>query len=67
MTLKNAALLALVGMILLTIEMVVHLIIDVWGVLNGVVSAVRLLASLIYALASVGVTVFFWVFHKGRG
>jgi len=34
----------------------------VWGVVNAVVSAVRLLASLIYVLASVGDGVFlvFW-------
>ena len=66
MTLKNAALLALVGMSLLTALVLVHLAIDIWGVLNGAVPAIRLLASLIRALASMGVAVFFYVFHKAQ-
>ena len=67
MTLKNAALLALVGMSLLTIVLGVHLIIDLWGVLNGLVPAIRVLTSLIHVLASVSVAVFFYAFQKAQG
>jgi hypothetical protein len=64
MALKNAALLALVGTGLLTVLLVAHLIIDIWGVLNGVVPAIRVLTSLIHVLASLSVAVFFYVFQK---
>jgi hypothetical protein len=66
MSLKNAALLALVGMVVLTLLLVGHLVVNIWGVLNGVVPAIRLLTSLVYVLASVGVTVFFYVFNKTK-
>ena len=66
MTLKNAALFALIGMVLLTLLLVAHLVVNIWGVLNGVVPAIRLLTSLVYVLASVGVTVFFYVFNKAQ-
>jgi hypothetical protein len=66
MSLKNAALLALVSTILLTALLLVYLVRDIWGVLNGVVPASGLLASLIYVLAALGMAVFFWVFHKAE-
>jgi len=65
MTLKNAALLALIGMVLVTLVLAVHLVIDIGGVLNGVVPAIRLLTSLIHVFASLSVTLFFYVFHRG--
>jgi hypothetical protein len=64
MTLKTAALWALVGMILLTVLVAADFIKTVTGVLNDIVPAVALLRSLIYLLASLTVTVFFWVFQK---
>ena len=64
MGLKNAALLALVGMILLTVLLVADLINDVLGVLRGLIPAMMLLRSIIYALAGVGVAAFLWVFHR---
>jgi len=66
MTLKTAALLALVGMSLLTAVLLTHLIIDAEGWIRDVVPAMRLLTTLIYVLASVSVTVFFLVFQKGQ-
>jgi len=66
MTLKTAALLALVGMSLLTAVLLTHLIIDAEGWIRDVVPAIRLLTTLIYVLASVSVTVFFLVFQKGQ-
>ncbi len=64
MTLKTAAFLALVGMILLTIVAVVGFIINASGWVHGVVPAIRVLTSFIYVLASLGVTLFFWAYQK---
>jgi hypothetical protein len=66
MTLKNAALLALVGMILLTVLVIAGFIRDVSGMTDGVVPPIRVLISLIQLLASLSVTVFFFVFHKAQ-
>jgi hypothetical protein len=66
MTLKNAALLALVGMILLTIVLAAGCIVSVTGFLSGVVSAVAMLASLIRVFAALTLAVFFFVFHKAQ-
>jgi len=66
MTLKNASLFALVGTILLTALLLVHFVIDAWGIVNGVVPAIRVLASSIRVLGSVSLAVFFWVFHKAQ-
>jgi hypothetical protein len=67
MSLKDAALFALVGTDLLTLVLLAGLARDVWGVVNGVVPAIRLLTSLIHALAGVSLAVFFYVFHKAQG
>jgi len=64
MNLKNASLLALVGMILLTVVVAADLIRDVAGVLRGIVATFALLRSVIYTFASVAVTVFLFVFYK---
>jgi len=66
MTLKNAALLALAGIGLLTILLLAQLIVDILAVARGVTPALRLLTSLIHVFASVSVLVFFWVFLKGQ-
>jgi len=67
MTIKNAALLALTGMVLLTVLMSADFIITVSGVLHGIIPAMTLLMSLIHLFASIAVTVFFWVFHRTPG
>ena len=67
MSLKNAALLAVVGMALLTILTAADFVNTVLGILRDVVPAVALLRSLVYLLASLTVTVFFYVFHKAHG
>jgi hypothetical protein len=66
MTLKNTALLALVGMVLVTILLIAHLIGDVSGVLRGLIPAVSVLTSLIYAFAGLSVVVFLYAFHKAQ-
>jgi hypothetical protein len=66
MTLKNAALLALVGMILLTILLAADCIVSVMGFLGGVVSAAAMLAALIRVFAALTLAVFFYAFHKAQ-
>jgi len=64
MTVKNAALLALVGTGLLLLVLLAALIRDISGVVNGTVPAISLVVSLIRAFAGVTVFVFFWVFRR---
>jgi hypothetical protein len=66
MTLKNAAFLALIGTLLLTILLAVDFIKTVSGILSGVVPTVSLLRALVYLLASLSVTVFFYVFNRAQ-
>jgi hypothetical protein len=66
MTLKKAALLALIGTGLLAILLAAHFILDILNAARGLVPAIRVLTSLIPALASLSVAVFFYVFHKER-
>jgi hypothetical protein len=66
MTLKNAAFLALVGMILVTILLIAGLFGDVLGVVRGLIPAMRVLTSFIYAFACLSVVVFLYAFHKAQ-
>ena len=66
MTLKNTAFLALVGMVLITILWIAGLIADVLGVVRGLIPAMRLLTSFIYAFAGLSVVVFLYAFHKAQ-
>jgi hypothetical protein len=66
MTLRNAAFLALVGMILTTIVLVTGFIGDVIGVARGLIPAMRLLTSVIYAFAGLSMVVFLYAFHKAQ-
>ena len=64
MTLKNAAFLALVGMILATILLVAGFIRDVFAIAQGLIPAMTLLTSFIYAFAGLSMAVFLYAFHK---
>jgi hypothetical protein len=66
MTLKNAALLALVGVTLATIVLVVGFVGDVFAVVRGLIPAMRLLPSLVYAFAALSLVVFLYAFHKAQ-
>jgi len=66
MTLKSAALFALIGMALLTLLLAVGFIRDVTGVLAGAIAAIALLKSLIHLLASLSAAVFLYVFYKAQ-
>jgi hypothetical protein len=64
MSLKSAALLALIGMLLLSILVVAHFINTVLGVLRDVIPAMALFTSLIHDFASLTVLVFLYVFYQ---
>jgi hypothetical protein len=66
MTLKNAALLALIGTILITALLVWMFVFDVLNVLRGLVPAVMLFSPFIYAFACFSVAVFFYVFQRAQ-
>ena len=66
MTLKNAALLALVGTIVMTVLLVWNFVFNVVNVLRGVEAPVVLFSSLIYAFGAFSVMVFFFVFHRAQ-
>jgi hypothetical protein len=66
MTLKNAALLALVGTILMTVLLVWNFVSNLLNMLRGLVPAVTLFSSFIYAFGAFSVMVFFFVFHRAQ-
>jgi hypothetical protein len=66
MSLKSAALLALIGMILLTLCVLANLFNTAVGFMHDVVPAVALLTSLIKTFASLSVLIFFYVFYRAQ-
>lgn len=66
MNLKNAASLALVGALMLTVLLIAGFIFDVLNVLRGLLPAIRLLTSFIYAFAGLSAVVFLYAFHKAQ-
>jgi hypothetical protein len=68
MTLKNAALLALVGTmtILMTALLLWTFVSNMINVLRGVDAPVVLFASFIYAFGCLTLMVFFFVFHRAQ-
>jgi len=66
MNLKQASFLALIGTMLLAIQLVIRLVLDVVNTAQGLIPAVTLLTSFIRAFAPVSVAVFFYVFHRAQ-
>lgn len=66
MTLKNAALFALIGTILLAVLEGAGFIRDLLSFVNGVIAAIALLISGVHFLASLSMAVFLYVFHKAQ-
>lgn len=64
MTLKSAALFALVGMILQTVMLALDFFRDISAFTAGAISANTMLVSLVHLLVSLSVTVFFYVFYS---
>ena len=65
-TLKNAALLALIGTILMTALLMWAFVLNVLNVLRDLVPAVTLFSSFIYAFGCFSVAVFFYIFHRAQ-
>jgi hypothetical protein len=66
MSLKSAALLALLGMFLVTIVMIFGLVNDIMGLSVGVIAMKQAVVSVIYTFASITVTVFFFAFYGSQ-
>ena len=66
MSLKSAALFALVGMILLTVVLALGFIRDISAYSSGAIAANAMMVSLIHLLAGLSMTVFLYVFHKAQ-
>ena len=66
MTLKNAALLALIGTILATVFLTWTFIMTVLNVLRGLAPPLMLFPWFVYAFACFSMAVFFYVFHRGQ-
>ena len=66
MTLKTAALLALVGTILMTGLLLWNFVFTFLNLLRGLVPALTLISSFIYAFGCFSVMVFFFVFHRAQ-
>jgi UPF0716 family protein affecting phage T7 exclusion len=66
MKLKSATFLALIGSVLLTALLLWTLLSTTLNVARGLVPAINLVSSLLYAFAALCVAVFFFVFHKSQ-
>jgi hypothetical protein len=66
MNLRSAALLALVGTILMTALLVWDFVLTFLNVLRDLVPAVSLFSSFIYAFGCLSVMVFLFVFHRAQ-
>ena len=66
MTLKTAALLAFISMVLVSALALADFIRIVSGILREIVPMTAFLRSLIYLFTSITITVFFYVFHRAQ-
>jgi hypothetical protein len=66
MTLKNVALLALIGTILLTALLLWDFVFNLLNLLRGLIPATIVFSSFVYAFAGISVAVFFYVFHRAQ-
>jgi predicted neutral ceramidase superfamily lipid hydrolase len=66
MTIKNAAFLAFLATLLLSILFLWRLVMDILNVSQNLVPAVTLLSSILYAFAAVTVAIFFFVFQSNQ-
>ena len=66
MTMRSAASLALLGVVLVAILLVVGFFLDLLNALRGLVPALKVIPSLIYAFAGVTAVVFLYVFRRAQ-
>lgn len=66
MSLKNAALLALIGTVLLTVLIAVSFISNLLGFMRGVIPPLAVFTSLVQLFASVSLSLFLYIFHRSQ-
>jgi hypothetical protein len=66
MSLKTASFLALIGTILLTALLAWDFVRDLMNIAGGLVAPVMVFRSVIYLVAALTVSVFFYTFHKAQ-
>ena len=66
MSLRNAALLAMIGTVLLTILLVLNLVNNLLAFMRGLIPAMVLLSSFLYAFAALSVAVFFYIYQRAQ-
>jgi hypothetical protein len=66
MTLKNAALLALIGTILMTALLSWTFALTVLNVMRDLAPAITLFSSFVYAFGCFSVALFFYAFHRAQ-
>jgi hypothetical protein len=66
MTLKTAATLALLGTLLLTLLLAVDFLDALLALGRGLVPAATVLRTLIHLIATIAITLFFYVFNKSQ-
>ena len=66
MSLKNAAFLALIGTLVLTIVLAADFVRVLLGILRDIIPAMALPRALVYLFASLCVTIFFVVFYRSE-
>ena len=64
MSIKNAALIAFLGAILAAALLTWNLIFEFLSVMRGLIPAMQLLPTLIYAFSAITMTIFFYVYQK---
>jgi hypothetical protein len=64
MTIRNAALLALIGTVLVTLLLLWTFVSNILNASRGLVPPATVFSSFIYAFACFSVAVFFYVFHR---
>jgi hypothetical protein len=64
MSVKNAALLAMIGTAVATLLLLFRLLNDLLNLMRGLIPAMSFLSSLVFAFAAVTVVVFFYIFHR---
>jgi hypothetical protein len=67
MTLKNAAVLAFIGMTLLSVLQAVVFVRNLVALGNGVIPVLTVVSSLVHAFAAVSLAMFFYSFQRAQG
>ena len=66
MTLKNAAFLAFLSTLLLSVVLLWRLVMDILNLMSGLIPALTLLSSLLYAFVAVTLAIFFYLFQSNQ-